>query len=254
MGINAIFMFTLIITVMILSMKKVSDTLLIIVGNVFWIVGGTAMYLLWTADAKIWHYVVPFFIGVAGFPFITPSNRSLFTLAVASIPELEGAQASMQAVLSMAASVAGIVTPSLVAVFVLRDPEDVDNGSDNHELTLGALYVPIGSGICISLVLYQQWLDGKKHLAEFAVGDGEVPSEKTKLVSRSARASNRRSSVIEIKQAFSRQNESARRHSVEVIHVSVPFENSDELEYRDRLWEDKKEFDHLNTIMDEEEK
>jgi hypothetical protein len=253
MGINAIFMFVLIMTVMVLSMRKVSDTLLIVIGSCFWIVGGTSMYILWTTNGKIWHFVVPFFIGVAGFPFITPSNRSLFTLAVASIPELEGAQASMQSVLSMAASLAGIITPSLVAIFVLRDPNDVDSGPDNHELTLGALYVPIGSGICIVLILYQHWQNRLERKAELASGDGDTSSEKTKLVPSIARSSNRRSSVIEIEQAFSRQHEASRRHSVEVIHIAVPFENLAELEYREKLLDDKIEFENLSTIMDDDD-
>lgn len=250
MGINALFVFVLIMAVMVLSMRKVPDHLLIIIGNCLWIVGGTLMYILWTTDAEDWHFVVPFFVGVAGFPFISPSNRSIFTLAVAKVPELEGLQSSMQSVLSMAASLAGIMTPSLVAIFVLRDPNDVDSGSDNHQLTLASMYVPIGSGMCIALLLYQQWRDKRKRKVELAFDHGEVSSEKTPLVPHPARASRRRSSAIEIQNVFSVRNEVSRRFSAEVINIAVPFENLSEREYRDTLWEDKNEFETMDTIID----
>jgi Na+/melibiose symporter-like transporter len=88
---------------------KVNDILMVAYGNLFWIVGGAGMYFLWTDHAQVWHYVLPVMISGAGFPFIAASNRSNFTKAVASKPELEDSQAVMQAVLSMASSVAGFV-------------------------------------------------------------------------------------------------------------------------------------------------
>lgn len=88
---------------------KVSDILMVAFGNMFWVVGGTGMYIGWAWKAQVWHYVVPVIISCTGFPFIAASNRSNFTKAVASKPELESSQALMQAILSMASSVAGFV-------------------------------------------------------------------------------------------------------------------------------------------------
>jgi Na+/melibiose symporter-like transporter len=108
LGASSVVVFLSMMLVMYLS-GKVNDILMVAIGNMFWIVGGAGMYFLWTDGAQVWHYVVPVMIGCSGFPFIAASNRSNFTKAVASIPELEDYQAVMQAVLSMAASVAGFV-------------------------------------------------------------------------------------------------------------------------------------------------
>jgi Na+/melibiose symporter-like transporter len=88
---------------------KVSDLAMVAFGNFMWILGGGGMYLLWKRDAKVWHYVLPVVLAISGFPFISAANRSNFTKAVCDKPELEGSQALMQSVLSMAASVAGFV-------------------------------------------------------------------------------------------------------------------------------------------------
>lgn len=65
------------------------------------------MYLMWVVEAPVWHFVLPVAIAVTGFPFIAAPNRSAFTKAVDSKPLLAESQGSMQALLSMAASVAG---------------------------------------------------------------------------------------------------------------------------------------------------
>ncbi len=88
---------------------KVHDSVMVAMGNILWIVGGTGMYLFWQRDAPILHFVLPIVISCAGFPFISASNRSNFTKAVASQPALEESVALMQSILSMAASVAGFV-------------------------------------------------------------------------------------------------------------------------------------------------
>jgi lipid-A-disaccharide synthase-like uncharacterized protein len=107
LGGTSIVIFGLMILVMFLSSKQVSDTALVVVGNVFFAVGGICIYFFWTDIANVWHYVVPVMIAVAGFPFIASPNRSNFTKAVMSKPVLESSQATMQAMLSMMASAAG---------------------------------------------------------------------------------------------------------------------------------------------------
>jgi hypothetical protein len=101
--IGAAMVFVMVIT------KYISDLFLQGIGAIFWFVGGFGIYFGWTRGGPVWHYVIPVMVCVTGFPFIAASNRSSFSKSVASKPELEGIQASMQAVLSMAASVAGFV-------------------------------------------------------------------------------------------------------------------------------------------------
>jgi hypothetical protein len=163
MGITAIVIFWTMILVMVLS-KKVSDLLMIAWGNILWIIGGTGMYLLWTDYGTALQYGIPVMVAGSGFPFIVASNRTSFAKAVTSIPELESSHAVMQAVLSMAISVAGFVTPSLVAAYVVRSPEQVAASRDHRELTPLALYVAIFP-IFILFGLYRQHHKQKRILA-----------------------------------------------------------------------------------------
>ena len=55
----------------------------------------------------------------------------------------------MQAVLSMAASVAGFTTPSFVAALCLRPPADVATSTDQRELTPYALVGPLLSSLVL---------------------------------------------------------------------------------------------------------
>jgi hypothetical protein len=107
LGGTSVLIFASMMVVIFLSARGVPDYLLIAIGIFGWIIGGSLMYLLWVADAPIWHFVLPVAIAVSGFPFIAASNRSTFTRAVDSKPILAEAQGSMQALLSMFASVAG---------------------------------------------------------------------------------------------------------------------------------------------------
>lgn len=107
LGATSIVIFGIMMLVMVLSSKEVSDTSLVVVGNCFFAVGGICIYVYWTDGGDVLHYVIPVMIAVAGFPFIASPNRSNFTKAVMSNPSLESSQATMQAMLSMMASAAG---------------------------------------------------------------------------------------------------------------------------------------------------
>ena len=93
--------------VMFLSARKVSDTKLVMIGNLCFMVGTIFIYTSWMEGAHVWQFVVPVMMSGAGFPFIASPNRSNFTKAVMGQPALESSQATMQAVLSMFSSVAG---------------------------------------------------------------------------------------------------------------------------------------------------
>jgi MFS family permease len=241
LGANALVMFFLMIFVMYLSVNKVSDTLLVVIGFVIWMTGGALMYYLWTYQAKVWQFVLPILFTISGFPFIAPSNRSIFTQAVKSKPELEDVQSMMQAIMSMGASVGGFVAPSLVAIFVIRSPDEVEASPDQRELTPAAIYVPISCALCIFGLLYE-WLF-LNHDEKGADTEVSTLSETTCLI-----AGKRRSSVLEIGQEFSRTNEVSRRQSVELMGVPCPFESNKEKCHRDKLWDDKQEWEEIHRL------
>jgi hypothetical protein len=215
LGSSSIVIFCIMILVMVLS-GKVSDLLMVAWGNILWIIGGTGMYLLWTDYGTTLQYVLPVMVACAGFPFIAASNRSNFTKAVASKPELESSQAVMQAVLSMASSVAGFVTPGLVAAYVVQSPEEVAVSRDHQELTPLVLYVAI-LPIFVFLCLYKMYRKEKCTMAEQPPSDVEA-NEMTGLIRQGSRG--RRSSVVEIDQEFSRKVEVARRSSVQIMGMT----------------------------------
>jgi hypothetical protein len=99
-------------------------------------------------------FVLPIVIASTSFPFMAAPARSLFTRIVDSKEYLRQSQGTMQAIMSMAASVAGFAAPGLIATFVLRTPEQVEMSIDQRELTLFALFAPVGSVIALSGVLY----------------------------------------------------------------------------------------------------
>ena len=109
LGLTSIVIFVMMMIVMYLSGKGVADAILVTIGLSSWTVSGTLIYFLWVQGAPAWHFVGTVMAAVSGFPFVLAANRSLFTRAVNSKPELEASQGFMQALLSMFASVAGFV-------------------------------------------------------------------------------------------------------------------------------------------------
>eukprot|EP00980_Cylindrotheca_fusiformis_P011139 scaffold2557_cov121-Cylindrotheca_fusiformis.AAC.22 len=213
LGATSIVIFGVMVLVMVLSSKLVSDTTLVVVGNVCFVVGGTCIYLFWTNVGNSLHYIIPVIISVAGFPFIASPNRSNFTKAVMTNPVLESSQATMQALLSMMASAAGFTTPGFVAAYVIRSPEEVEAAGDHRELTPLALYAPV---LCISCLmgLYYKYRRDQR-IATVLSETADIPGEGTPLMAR--RSNGRRSSVMELHQTFRRSNEVARRSSVEIM-------------------------------------
>jgi hypothetical protein len=157
----------------------------------------------------------------------------------------------MQAIMSMGASMGGFVAPSLVAAFVMRSPEDVEASSHHRELTPAAWYVPISSAMCILALWYQSIVTKRREKTTPDAASSE-PSERTQLLSAIGRE-RRRSSVLEIGQEFSRENEVNRRSSTEIMGVPFPFNTNEENEARQQLWNDKKEWEEIYVLSTLEE-
>lgn len=140
--------------VMQLSKRGVTDSDMLCGGLVASIVAYTAVYLSWIKDTTVWGFYSPLLIGCSSFPYLAAPTRSIFTVAVNTKPALRKYHGSMQAVLSMAASVAGFVTPGLVAAYCLRHPEEVVASSDKKELTPYSLFAPVLSLLTLLGMVY----------------------------------------------------------------------------------------------------
>mmetsp|Transcript_7816 Transcript_7816/g.19398 ORF Transcript_7816/g.19398 Transcript_7816/m.19398 type:complete len:616 (-) Transcript_7816:86-1933(-) len=146
-----------------LSKSGVPDVRLLIGGLVTAILAYTLMYASWVKDTPVWRFVSPILVGAAAFPYLAPATRSIFTNAINSKPALRRYGGSMQAVLSMAASVAGFTTPAYVARYCLRSPEEVAASSDKRELTSYSLFAPAMSVlVLIGLLITSRRSTGKE--------------------------------------------------------------------------------------------
>jgi hypothetical protein len=153
-GLNSLLIFGAIIAVFILAAKGVTDEILLLTGLCFSIIGYTSMYFLWEADTTIGQFVLPILLSTMAFPFMASPTRSIFTKIVDSKEYLMYHQGTMQAILSMAASVAGFTAPGLIAGFILRTPEEVAASQDQREFTHYALFAPALSVITLVGVMY----------------------------------------------------------------------------------------------------
>lgn len=134
-GVNAFLMLAVIALTFKLSSMGVSDYYLLEIGWFVSSVGYGALYLLWKEQATPLAFVVPFFVATGSFPFLGAPTRSIFTKSVAKYPTLKHQQGTMQAIMSMSASVAGFVAPGLLAAFALRSPEEVSESIDKRAFT-----------------------------------------------------------------------------------------------------------------------
>jgi hypothetical protein len=136
----------------------------------------------------------------------------------------------MQAVMSMAASVAGFTAPGLIAAFVLRTPEEVAASDDQREYTAWALFAPILSIIVLVGFLYMGYFAPVPNATPTAADDvdwdkviaGEdneeqespYPSERTSLL-----AGGILPHALEIPRRFHPLTEAHRRHSITLMGV-----------------------------------
>lgn len=140
--------------VMRLSKKGFSDSSLLCGGLVASIVAYSLVYLLWVKDSTAFHFVLPILLSASSFPYMMATTRSIFTVSVNAKPALNQYHGFLQAVLSMAASVAGFTTPGLVAAYMLRSPEEVLSSNDLRELTPVSLFAPALSLAVLLGMLY----------------------------------------------------------------------------------------------------
>jgi len=164
----------------------------------------------------MWNFYLPVLLAASSFPYMAAPTRSIFTMAVNAKPALRNYHGSMQAVLSMAASVAGFTTPGIVAHYCLRHPEDVVASSDKRELTMFSLFAPFLSLLSLLGIVYlrisgalrnntkqieneTESVEGSEvPLAERVSGRESWTSESSPLISERRTSSSRRRSSIQI--------------------------------------------------------
>jgi MFS family permease len=175
-----------------LSSKGVSELTLLSGGLINSIIWYTALYFLWIKDSTTWNFVIPVLFSVSSFPYMAATTRTIFTIAINAKPALQPYNGIMQAVLSMAASVAGFTTPGIVAAYMLRSPEEVLASRDMRELTSWSLLAPALSFLVLLGVLYLRWIgagsaESSKEDSNDSAADEEEPgsllNEKSSLLS-----------------------------------------------------------------------
>lgn len=199
--------------VMQLSSKGVSDPKLLCGGLVLGTVAYTLLYFSWSRFATVWQFYFPILLAASSFPFLAAPTRSIFTVAVDSKPALKRFQGSMQAVLSMGASIAGFVAPGLIAAFCLRHPEEVDASMDKRELSPWSLFAPLLSLLTLlgmTFITVPSEKDAKAakedHTVELAKDDEKALGEASSLLGATKRRSSctkskreKRSSMIAVR-------------------------------------------------------
>jgi len=224
-----------------LSMKGVSDFSMLVAGNLGFVIFGSAVYFVWTEGAATWAFVLPAVLEVFSYPWIGPANRSKYTAAVHDQSELAGSHGIMQAFLTQAMAIASFLAPTIVSTFVLRSPEDIEAGSDKHELTIGALFGPFCSAMCVVGLFYQKYCARKGKQNEIDEDPSSL-SETSPLVG----PNKRRTSLVECTDTMSRESEVNRRLSAEIMGIVDPFDNKEEMTLREKILKDMEEWEQIN--------
>jgi len=166
-------------------------------------------------------------MGTSCIPFIA-AGRSVFTKQVDSDHALDAYHGTMQALLSMAASVGGFIAPSFVAYYCLRQPEEVEASSDGRELTEWSLVLPLLSFCALLGMIYirlrqkteeKQATEDVENAAEDTANEPSVPaSEQTGLLENKLETQAKRCS----RKRLDAMAESNRRLSASVMGISQP--------------------------------
>jgi len=238
-----------------LSMMGVSDFTMLLIGEIGFTLCGIFIYVLWTDQVTTWGFILPAVLILFSYPWIGPANRSSYTQAIHKRKALAGAHGIMQAFLSQAMQIAGIIAPTFIASCVIRDPATIDASANKHELSTAALFGPFCSLLCIVGLFYRRSVENKDEVSKRV----PAPSSETTtlLLTRHNDADDGtrtkvgpRASMIEISDTFSRASEVHRRLSTEVMGICNPFDTKTEAELRTSLLNDKVEWDTILAAED----
>lgn len=184
-SISVIIMCNMLIVFHLSSKLKLSNPTLLSIGHGISAMAYTFIYLSWTSHARAWHFLFPLVCSAGSFPFMAAPTRSFFTVAVDSKSALVKYHGTMQALLSMGASVAGFVTPGLVAKYCLRTPSEIDASVNGRELSAWSLFAPVLNSLTLMGVAYVQLFSrgGFSKEEEEEVTNQIIPSQDDEIVS-----------------------------------------------------------------------
>ena len=209
--------FGMIILTFQLASRGVSDETMLVTGLILSVVGYTLVYFCWHVGAAMVEFIFPFFVAVCAFPFLGAPTRSLFTKAVDAQPNLRTQQGTMQAIMSMSASIAGFAAPGLIAAFVLRTPEQVAASKDQREFTAWALFAPLFSLIVLVGFLYLRFCVPKPVIDEEEEEEEEEVVGETSALLPVAGGMLPQGLVIPTK--FHPRTQAYRRHSITLMGI-----------------------------------
>lgn len=165
------------------SRFEVSDMALLCFGHVLSTVGYSSLFGMWKMGAEVWQFVLPVVVGAGSFPFMAAPTRSIFTQGVSTKPALNNFRGTMQALLSMGASIAGFLTPGFVAKYCLRHSDEVEASSDGREMSVWSLFAPFLSIVTLAGLGYMH-LVSKPHVDDQgAVLFDSLTTDEEKLLS-----------------------------------------------------------------------
>ncbi len=255
MSIQAIVIFLGMCVAMYASIRGISDFTMIASGNCAFLFGGIATVTWWNREsATILQFIMSIVIVSFAYPLMGPANRSKFTRAIHSRPELEDSIGLLQSFFNQAISIGGFISPNFVTAYVLRDTA-VISSRDGHELSPWAWYVSVSALVVIIGLLYEEFILGKNELgimkskpAEESHEGETIANETTKLLEGKRTSGRRRSSVTQINQTFNRKYEVDKRHSLETAGIPNPVDTAYEKELQNQLIQDKQEWEKLHQL------
>jgi hypothetical protein len=177
---SAIMGVTMIIS-LVVSMMNVSDIAMLSLGTGCFFLSGSLIYLTWADGVGYWQFTLPIYFMFFGYPFIGPANRSRYANALHSKKELEGSYGIMMSFMTQAFVFGNFIAPYLIASFVLRTRDEIDNSLNKHALTGGVLYVPILCSLIFAGLFYNYFfIDLPKQ--KLQCNDSDPVSETTALL------------------------------------------------------------------------
>ena len=126
MSVQAIVIFLGMCVAMYASIRHITDFTMIAMGNSAFLFGGMVTVVWWNKEsATILQFIVSIVIVSFAYPLMGPANRSKFTRAVHSRPELEDSIGLLQSFFNQALSIGGFISPIFVTSYVLQETRQI---------------------------------------------------------------------------------------------------------------------------------
>jgi hypothetical protein len=170
--------------------------------------------------------------------------------------ELENCHGIMQSIFNQMFMIGGFITPNLVTKYGLLSPEQIAIHSSPLVLSSWTWFIPITALLMIIGVVYEDIMFGTNEMGLIRdkryVETEDVPkTESSALLSGANKVNRRRSSIVTIDQSLSTRYEMDRRASVEAYGIINPGETRDEINLREKLLRDKREWEEIAKFISE---